>query len=115
MKTQLQRTTLAAFVLICAAASALAQNFSAEERNSRHLHRRAVEAVIWGMPAVNYDLMLQEMLTKTDAQVNQIVYWGRPLDWMNQTLTPNPDAIYFIVFFNTKDIGPIAELSQAPT
>ena len=29
----------------------------------RTLHRRAVEAVIWGMPAVNYDLMLQQMLT----------------------------------------------------
>jgi hypothetical protein len=25
---------------------------------ARALHRRAVEAVIWGMPAVNYDLML---------------------------------------------------------
>jgi hypothetical protein len=30
----------------------------------------AVEAVIWGMPAVNYDLMLQEMLNKTDGKVN---------------------------------------------
>ena len=58
---------------------------------------------IWGMPAVNYDLMLQEMLTKTAGKVNQVIYWGRPLDWHNQTLTPNPDAIYFMAFFNTKD------------
>jgi hypothetical protein len=70
-----------------------AQEFSSEELARRTIERRAVEAVIWGMPAVNDDLMLQEMLTKTDAQVNQIVYWGRPLDWMNQTLTPNPDTI----------------------
>jgi hypothetical protein len=70
------------------------------------IERRAVEAVIWGMPAVNYDLMLQEMLGKTSGKVNQVVYWGRPLDWKNQTLTPNPDAIYFMAFFNTKD-GPI--------
>ena len=35
----------------------------------RTLQRRAIEAVIWGMPAVNYDLMLQEMLTKTDGKV----------------------------------------------
>src|SRR5262249_18477887 len=34
-------------------------------------------------------------------------YWGRPLDWHNQTLTPNPDAIYFMAFYNTKDAGPI--------
>ncbi|HEY7053010.1 MAG TPA: DUF1254 domain-containing protein, partial [Mycobacterium sp.] len=58
-------------------------------------------------PAVNTDLMLQEMLTKTSGKVNQIVYWGRPLDWRNQTLTPNPDAIYFMAFFNTKEVGPI--------
>jgi hypothetical protein len=67
---------------------------------------RAVEAVIWSMPAVNTDLMLQEMLNKTSGKVNQVVYWGRPMEWHNQTLTPNPDAIYFMSFFNTKD-GPI--------
>src|SRR4029077_4067340 len=74
----------------------LAQNFSPEELNRRNIERRAVEAVIWGMPAVNYDLMLQEMLIKTPGKVNQILYWSRPLDWKNQTLTPNPDAIYFM-------------------
>jgi hypothetical protein len=58
------------------------------------------------MPAVNYDLMLQQMLTKTPGNVGQIIYWGRPLDAKNQTLTPNPDALYFMAFFNTKD-GPI--------
>ncbi len=58
------------------------------------------------MPAVNYDLMLQEMLSKTSGKVNEVIYWGRPLDWKNQTLTPNPDALYFMAFFNTKD-GPI--------
>ena len=71
------------------------------------MHRRAIEAVIWGMPVVNYDLMLQEMLNKTDGKVNQVIYWGRPLDWHNQTLTPNPDAIYFMAFFTTKDVGPV--------
>ena len=70
--------------------------------NDRIQHARAVEAVIWGMPAVNYDLMLQQMLTT----VGQVIYWGRPLDSKNQTLTPNPDALYFMVFFNTKD-GPV--------
>jgi hypothetical protein len=46
------------------------------------------------------------MLTKTPGKVGQAIYWGRPLDWHNQTLTPNPDALYFMVFFNTKD-GPV--------
>jgi hypothetical protein len=29
-------------------------------------------------------------------------------DWKNQTLTPNPDAVYLTPFFNTKDAGPLA-------
>lgn len=101
------RAVLAAFAMLCAVAGAQAQAFSAEELTRRNIERRAVEAVIWGMPAVNYDLMLQEMLTKTKGKVNQVVYWGRPLDWHNQTLTPNPDAIYFMAFYNTKDVGPV--------
>lgn len=69
------------------------------------LESRATQAVIWGMPVVNYDLMRQQMLTKTAGKENQVIYWGRPLDWHNQTLTPNPDTIYFMAFFNTKDVG----------
>ena len=94
------------FALLTASVPAFAQNMSSDELNRRTVQRRAVEAAIWGMPAVNYDLMLQEMLTKTAGKVNQVIYWGRPLDWKNQTLTPNPDTIYFMSFFNTGD-GPI--------
>ena len=39
--------------------------------------------------------------------MNQVVYWSRPLDWHNQLLTPNPDSIYILAFFNTKDVGPV--------
>jgi hypothetical protein len=67
---------------------------------------RAVEAVIWGMPAVNFDLMLQEF-KRIGGKDNQFVYWSRPLDGNNQTLTPNPDSIYFMAFYNTKDVGPV--------
>ena len=90
--------------LSCLPAAATAQAASPDDRLARS---RAVEAVIWGMPAVNYDLMLQEMLTKTPGKVNQVIYWGQPLDWKNQTLTPNPDTLYFMTFLNTKDVGPI--------
>jgi hypothetical protein len=103
----MRNLAIAVLASICATASALAQTFSADELARRTIERRAVEAVNWGMPAVNYDLMLQEMLGKTAGKVNQVTYWSRPLDWHNQTLTPNPDAIYFMAFFNTKDAGPI--------
>src|SRR6185295_15025246 len=71
------------------------------ELATRTLHRRAIEAVIWGTPAVNFDLMYQAMVrdAKSGDDSNKIVYWSRLFDWKNQTLTPNPDAIYFMVFF----------------
>src|SRR6516225_8021861 len=94
------------FALICATTPLQAQSFSVEDLDRRTIERRAIEAVIWGIPAVNTDLMRQEMLIKTPGKVGQVIYWGRPLDSKNQTLTPNPDALYFMVFFNTKD-GPV--------
>ena len=85
----------------------MAQVLSSTELSRRVVEQRAFEAVVWGMPAVNTDLMRQEMLTKTTGQVNQILYWSRPLDWHNQTLTPNPDSIYFMAFYDTKAAGPV--------
>ena len=100
----MSKVIFAALVLVLTTASANAQSSSVEDRL---VHSRAVEAIIWGMPAVNYDLMLQEMLTKTPGKVNQVIYWGKALDWRNQTLTPNPDTLYLMAFYNTKDVGPI--------
>jgi len=99
------RKLLATVVLLSSTATASVA-YSPEELVSRTIERRAVEAVIWGIPAVNYDLMLQEMLNKTKGRPNQILYWSKPLDWHNQTLTPNPDAIYLMAFTDTRD-GPV--------
>ncbi|MGZ2426200.1 DUF1254 domain-containing protein [Rhizobium laguerreae] len=99
------RLAISAILFSSVVRAALA--YSPEELAARTIERRAVEAVIWGIPAVNYDLMLQEMLTKTKGKPNEIVYWSRPLDWHNQTLTPNPDAIYLMAFTDTKDVGPV--------
>ena len=80
--------------------------FSPTELAERTLHRRAIEAVIWGMPAVNAELMFQAM-RDAKADFNQVVYWSRPVTSKNQTLTPNPDTIYLNPFYNTKDVGPM--------
>jgi len=101
------RMILALLAFVFASACAHAQTSQADEITQRLIQSRAAEAVIWGMPAVNTDLMRQEMLTKTAARENQVVYWGKPLDWRNQTLTPNPDSIYLMAFYNTKEVGPI--------
>src|SRR5277367_1471626 len=95
-------TLLAVFGI---ATLAQAQTLSTDDLARRAVERRAIEAVIWGMPAVNTELMYQAML-KLGGKPNQIVYWSGLLDWKNQTLTPNPDVIYFMAFFDTK-AGPV--------
>ena len=78
------------------------------ELAERTLYRRAVEAVIWGMPAVNFELMYPGDGRRAEGGVTTRSSTGRGLpDWKNQTLTPNPDTIYFMPFFNTKDVGPV--------
>ncbi|MHC2439031.1 DUF1254 domain-containing protein [Bradyrhizobium sp. USDA 4451] len=98
--------TIGVIALMFATIGARAQTVAPDELAGRNIHRRAVEAMIWAMPAVNTDLMLQAMLTSTKAKVNEIVYWSKPVNWKNQTLTPNPDSIYFMSFWSVKD-GPV--------
>jgi len=83
--------------------------FSSQELAQRTIERRAIAAVIWGTPAVNFDRMYQAMVHDANAGEgsNKIVFWSRLFNWKNQTLTPNPDSIYLMPFFNTKDVGPV--------
>src|SRR5580704_1118635 len=110
------KVVLAACVILSSVAtSAFAQNYSAHDLARRTVERRAVEAVIWGIPAVNYDLMLQAAIG-AQGKANQVVYWSRLPDWKNQTLTPNPDVIYLMPLFDTKDVGPmVLEIPAAGT
>lgn len=87
-------------------------SFSAAELNERAVHRRAVEAVLWGMPAVNYERMLQAAIAN-GAKANQVVYWSQPVNWRNQTLTPNPDTIYLNPFYDTTAGPMVLELPPA--
>ena len=44
-----------------------------------------------------------QAMVQAKGDFNQVVYWSRPVGWKNQTLTPNPDTIYLMPFYNTKD------------
>ena len=99
----MKKGLLVACTLICLSGPTFAQASSTADSLTRS---RAVQAIIWGMPAVNFDLMYQAML-KAGGKPNQIVYWSRPLDWKNQTLTPNPSTIYLMPFIDTTEVGPM--------
>jgi len=105
------------FIIILAAltpfrATGAEKELTPAELAERVIHRRAVEAVIWGMPAVNYERMLQAAMDN-GAKLNQVVYWSRPVNWKNQTLTPNPDTIYLNPFFDTSKGPVVVEIPPA--
>ncbi|HEY4325901.1 MAG TPA: DUF1254 domain-containing protein [Mucilaginibacter sp.] len=72
----------------------------------------AMQAVVWGMPAVNADLTFQAYKSN-GGDFNQVAYWSNLLDWKNQTLTPNPGTIYFMPFVNLKDGPMVLEVPAA--
>jgi hypothetical protein len=101
------------FVLaLMLASDTVAETFSAEDLNRRAIERRAVEAVIWGMPAVNFDRLLQAAI-QNGGGANQVIYWSRPLNSKNQTLTPNPDTIYFMPYYDTTNGPMVLEIPAA--
>jgi hypothetical protein len=57
------------------------------------------------MPAVNFDRMFQAFAA-LGGDFNQVLYWSRLADSKNQSLTPNPDTVYFMAFFDLTG-GPI--------
>jgi hypothetical protein len=79
--------------------------FKAVNLEEQIIYNRAVEAVIWGIPAVNFEL-LNESLTKAKGNFNQIIYWSGLINSKNQTLTPNPDVIYVNPLYDTRN-GPV--------
>src|ERR1700730_17327954 len=92
------------------ASNALAQDavgrFSSAELTKHTLERRAMDAAIWGMPIISFDVMRQGFFRDAKASYGDIMYWSSPSSWKNQTTTPNNSTRYVIFFTNTKD-GPV--------
>ncbi|MFI5410625.1 DUF1254 domain-containing protein [Kaistia sp. UC242_56] len=101
----MSRLLVRAFCVVSIGLQVLPASAANEPPQQNTRERRAVEAVIWGMPAVNFDLMYQAML-KAGGEANQVVYWSKLPDWKNQTLTPNPSTIYLMPFIDMKN-GPV--------
>jgi len=81
MKTNLAHLALVLALPVTAfAQEKSSQAFPPTELTQRTLQRRGIEAVIWGMPAVNAELMFQAMKTAS-ADFNQVLYWSRPINW----------------------------------
>jgi hypothetical protein len=77
------------------------------------LQRRAVEAVIWGMPLVSVDTMRQAFFRDAGATYGDIAYWSKPPDWKIQFTTPSALCYYVYFNFNTKNGPVVVDLPDA--
>jgi hypothetical protein len=105
---QMKRTamiTLTALAVLTQNVSS--QDFSLKQLQQRMLERRAVDAVIWGMPAVSLDALRQAYFRDGKAKYGDIIWWPKGSTWKNQSLTPNTTVRYLYVFSNTKEDGPV--------
>jgi hypothetical protein len=107
MTTTRRQNLIAALACALALTNAHAKVFSPEELQRRMLERRAVDAVIWGAPAVTLDMMRQAYFRDAKANYNDIVWWPKGAGWQNQSLDVDTSVRYLYVFSNTKNDGPI--------
>src|SRR5271167_2518226 len=103
---------IATFLVILAMFAVVVLNASAQDQplqglQQRMVERRAVDAVIWGMPIVSLDALRQAYFRDGKAKYGDIIWWPKGNAWKNQSLTPNTSVRYLYVFFNTKDDGPV--------
>ena len=105
MKTTRTQNLVAAALACALAVAAHAQNLSSEELNHRMLERRAVEAVIWGMPIVSLDALRQAYFRDGKAKYGDIIWWPKGSSWKNQSLTPNTTLRYLYVFFTRRTMA----------
>lgn len=70
------------------------------------IHRRAVEAAVWGMPLVGTRGFLNATRTDLGGDWNDVVYVSKPLVSRHGFLTANNQVPYVAASLNTKD-GPL--------
>jgi hypothetical protein len=79
----------------------------AEEQtiSERMLHHRAIDAVVWAMPLLNFK-QFRDGHKAIGVGQNDIAYHTKIQDWKFQTATPNNTTPYVNFFWNIKD-GPM--------
>ena len=71
----------------------------------RMLHHRAIDAVVWAMPVMNFKFY-RDALIDAGVGPNDVGYFSKVQDWRFQTATPNNTTPYILTHWTIKD-GPI--------
>ena len=73
--------------------------------SERMLHHRAVDAVVWAMPLMNFK-GYRDALVNAGVGRNDVGYFSEIQDWRFQTATPNNTTPYVLMHWTVTD-GPI--------
>ena len=73
--------------------------------HDRMFHSRAVEAVVWAMPLLNFK-GFRDGHASVGVGYNDIAYHSKVQDWKFQTATPNNTTPYVNFYWSIKD-GPV--------
>ena len=104
-------TTLAVITGV-AAQPIHAQEQTSDSFASRTTERRAVEAAIWGMPAV-YMAGIRRSLAGIGAGYNQVAYFSKPLEARHEFLTGNNQTPYVVSVLDLHSGPVVLELPPA--
>jgi len=100
---------LIALVLLACSISTSAEDQSLHEQR---MHSRAVEAVVWAMPLMNYKFY-RDALIEAGVGPNDIGYFSKVQDWRFQTATPNNTTPYIMTHWTLKDGPVVVEIPPA--
>src|SRR5262245_18708257 len=99
----MKKSVLASFALALALANcAQAQTYSPEELTRHATERRAVEAVIWGMPAVSMAAIRASLKRDLDADFGDVIYFSNVMEPRHEFLTVNNQTPYVCTFFDLR-------------
>jgi hypothetical protein len=102
VRKSLSAALIATMVLIAGLRSVKAEEQTLSERM---LHHRAIDAVVWAMPLLNFK-QFRDGHRAIGVEYNDIAYNSKVQNWKFQTATPNDTTPYVNFFWNIKE-GPV--------
>jgi hypothetical protein len=87
--------------------------FSSSELVERTIYRRAVEATIWGMPAVSMAAIRASLKRDLDADFGDIIYFSNVMEPRHEFLTANNQTPYVFTCFDLRRGPMVLDVPQA--
>lgn len=85
------------------------------EYAEKRYERRAIESVLWSMPAVSTWALREGFKNDAGLENHGVAYFSKPFDWHLQLATPNNNALYVFSFWNVEKDGPMVVEVPATT